>query len=278
MEEKAEKLEKEKQRLAAMERVLKEQAVKDAERYFVEISGRQLSFYLRKLLYFFVEFRTLMDCFHIKTVRVVAITLRDENIHFLPLHILSGITVCKYAEYIKFYQNVFLKSRLGDRNELVLHCIYLLWVCVVAITCIFVSLVHSCAGCAAYSYGNISGLAHHSEHGFNFLSFILSRVAYRESELKKRQDEKRLLQQKVLEEQEERERKLEKLREQVGTACKTEIRCMNFDLSKICAIFFEYVLSLSRCVSMYQLIHSAYFSQLRLVHICTVGVIVSRHC
>ena len=41
------------------------------------------------------------------------------------------------------------------------------------------------------------------------------RVAYRENELKKRQDEKRLLQQKVSEEQEEKERKLEKLREQV---------------------------------------------------------------
>ncbi|XP_028395006.1 LOW QUALITY PROTEIN: coiled-coil domain-containing protein 148-like [Dendronephthya gigantea] len=41
------------------------------------------------------------------------------------------------------------------------------------------------------------------------------RVAYRENELKKRQDEKHLLQQRVLEEQEERERKLEKLREQV---------------------------------------------------------------
>ena len=41
------------------------------------------------------------------------------------------------------------------------------------------------------------------------------RVAYRESELKKRQDEKRLLQQKISEEQEEKERKLEKLREQV---------------------------------------------------------------
>ena len=41
------------------------------------------------------------------------------------------------------------------------------------------------------------------------------RVAYRENELRKRQDEKRLLQQKNLEEQEEKERRLQKLREQV---------------------------------------------------------------
>lgn len=43
----------------------------------------------------------------------------------------------------------------------------------------------------------------------------MSRVAYRENELKKRQDEKRRLQQKISEEQEEKNRKLEKLREQV---------------------------------------------------------------
>ena len=44
---------------------------------------------------------------------------------------------------------------------------------------------------------------------------FLIRVAYRENELRKRQDEKRLLQQKILEEQEEKERRLQKLREQV---------------------------------------------------------------
>lgn len=42
------------------------------------------------------------------------------------------------------------------------------------------------------------------------------RVAYRENELRKRQDEKRLMQQRMSEEQEEKERRLEKLREQVG--------------------------------------------------------------
>ena len=44
---------------------------------------------------------------------------------------------------------------------------------------------------------------------------FLIRVAYRENELRKRQDEKRLLQQKILEEQEEKQRRLQKLREQV---------------------------------------------------------------
>jgi hypothetical protein len=49
-------------------------------------------------------------------------------------------------------------------------------------------------------------------------NIFVFRVAFRENELMKRQDEKRLLQQKLSEEQEEKERRLEKLREQVGYA------------------------------------------------------------
>lgn len=44
----------------------------------------------------------------------------------------------------------------------------------------------------------------------------LIRVSYRENELRKRHEEKRLLEQQKIEEEVERENRLEKLREQVG--------------------------------------------------------------
>ena len=63
---------------------------------------------------------------------------------------------------------------------------------------------------------SVRNILHYCIKNWCCIFSCLCRVAYRENELRKRQDEKRLLQQRMSEEQEEKERRLEKLREQVN--------------------------------------------------------------